>query len=68
MTHDYGPHALQARCGAPNVYCSVYAREVTCGACKGLARRSSVTLLHDRIAPPTGRLLATKPVRKRGKR
>lgn len=68
MTHAYGPSALQALCGARDVYCAAYAREVTCGACKGLARRSSVTLLHDRIAPPTGRLLATKPVRKRGKR
>lgn len=36
MTHAYGPSALQARCGAPNVYCSVYAREVTCEACQRL--------------------------------
>lgn len=45
MTHAYGPSALQARCGAPNVYCSVYAREVTCEACQRLRGGDKTTVL-----------------------
>lgn len=64
MTHAYGPSALQARCGAPNVYCSVYAREVTCAACQRL-RDGDRLHENDRLAPPSVRLLTAKPVRKR---
>lgn len=39
-THAYGPSAMQALCGARAVYSSVYAREVTCAACRDATRRA----------------------------
>lgn len=59
MTHAYGRSALQARCGAREVYCSVYARDVTCAACQRL--RDGV------VPPPDGGIVVTlsyaEPVR-----
>jgi hypothetical protein len=34
--HFYGPSALEALCGAKNVYCTNVRREINCPHCRGL--------------------------------